>query len=289
MRSVRQPSTPIRRKPRPMKTLTLAAALTLFLSSWAHAQCKSGGHVTRPVPRPHHGGGHIRWQPGPPTPWRGGATECPVSSVSASSAGIAKSQPTTVKVSVGQQITIDGRFFGSQPGSVLLQIGATALPAEIVHWSSTRTVVVLPSVPLQGPVRATIVVKTAFGRVADQSQVQLQPALSVPPMPAENPAPTRPAVSAGQTVTLDGRAFGPTPGRVQVVIGALTLHANVLQWGETSVQATLPSLAFTNAVPATVQIMTATGQLADQVDITLQPASAIEAPAAPADPAFAQR
>ncbi|MCR9199542.1 MAG: IPT/TIG domain-containing protein [Planctomycetaceae bacterium] len=272
-----------------MKTLTLAAVLTVVLSSWAPAQCKSGGHVVRPVPGPPLVGGHIRWQPGPPIPWRGGDTECLVSGVSASAAGIAKSQPTAVKVSVGQQVTIDGRFFGSQPGAVLVQIGATALPAEVVRWSSTQAVVVLPTMPLQAPVRATIVVKTAFGRVADQSEVELQPALAAPPTPAENPAPSRPTVSAGQTVTLDGRAFGPTAGRVQVVIGALTLHARVLQWGETSVQATLPSLAFTNAVPASVQIMTATGQLAEQVDITLQPASAIEAPAAPAGPAFAQR
>lgn len=271
-----------------MKTLTFAAVLTVVLSSWASAQCKSGGHIVRPVPGPSQVGGHIRWQPGPPSPWRSGDAECRVSGVSAS-ARVAQSQPAAVKVSVGQQITIDGRFFGSQRGSVLVQIGAMQLPAEIVRWTSTQAIVVLPPVPLQAPVRATIVVKTAFGRVADQSEVQLQPALAAPPTPPENPAPTRPTISAGQTVTLDGRAFGPSPGRVQVVIGALTLHARVLQWGETSVQATLPSLAFTNAVPATVQIMTSTGQLAEQVDITLQPASAIDAPASPARPAFAQR
>lgn len=270
-----------------MKKLTLALLVSVFCTHFANAQCSKSGGIHNPHPHYNH---HQPVVTHPVIHYRP-ETRC-------DRVSHPEPMPEPVhelpRVEVGQRVTLDGRFFGSQPGSVVVSVGHMTLPAEIVQWTPTQAVAVLPQVPLQDAVKATVLVKTAFGRVADQLEVVLLPASSAPVTrpagPVDPSVGQRPVVTVGQTVTLDGANFGQVPGQVRVVIGALTLNARVSTWSNNSVTAVLPTLTFANAVPATVQVVANNGQVADNVDVTFSPGSATGGvPVAPPAPAFAQR
>lgn len=260
-----------------MKNLILAsiAASTIF-SNVAFAQCsKSGGsHYNRPVYRPapvHHEPVHHPHYEHTYTPVRKSCsiTPRPVYQPVHQPAPAPAPLP---EVESGQQVTIDGRLFGSRAGRVAVKIGALVMDARVVDWTSTQVTAVLPQLPLASPAKATVVVLTISGHVADELDVSMLPASA--PRPADPVADTqRPVVTAGQTITLEGANLGGLAGQVQITVSGLTLNAQVSSWSNTQTTATLPVMNFAQPVPATVQILTADGQLADQIEVTFAPDS----------------
>lgn len=270
-----------------MKNLSLAAvAVLIVLTNATYAQCnKSGGsHHGQPVYRPapvlhhepvrhHHHEDHQNIHRR--------TTSCSIKPTPAYQpihevAPIPPRAPAHVQlpeVAAGQKVTIDGRFFGPQPGQVAVRIGGLALNAQVVGWTSTQVTAVLPQLPLAEPVTASVVVLTASGNVADQLDVTLVPATNIPAMPASAENAQRPIVTAGQNITLEGVNLGNTAGQVQIVVSGLTLNAQINNWTPTEATALLPSISFDESVQATVRIVKANGQLADQIDITFAPNS----------------
>ena len=179
------------------------------------------------------------------------------------------------QVKSGQQVTIDGRLFGPDPGKVVLQVGGLSLNAQVTAWSSSQVTAVLPQLPIAGSARATVVIKTSYNHVADKLEVNLLPGdTPVSPTPVANELPK---VTPGQTVTLDSANIGTQQGRVQMEISGLTLNATVKSWSATQTTATLPAVSFDTPVKATIKIVTAGGQVADQVEVMFTPATNVAA------------
>lgn len=257
-----------------MKSLILSSvAVSTLLANAAFAQCsKSGGsHYNRPVYRPapvlhqpvqHHHQDHTY------TPVRKTCSIAP----RPVHKPVYKPAPAPVelpKVESGQTVTIDGRLFGSRPGRVAVKIGALVMGARVVDWNSTQVTAVLPQLPLAAPAQATVVVLTISGNVADELDVRMLPAST--PRPADPVAEQRPVVTAGQTITLEGANLGDAAGQVRISVSGLTLNAQVSSWSNTETTATLPMMSFSEPVSATVQILTASGQVADQIEVTFAP------------------
>ena len=102
----------------------------------------------------------------------------------------------------------------------------------------------------------------------------------IAPAPAPTPAPVtpppapvqRPEFESGQTVTIDGRFFGPRTGSVDVLIGGLHLDAAVINWSSTQAKAVLPQLPLSGPVDGSVIVRSATRKIVAQLYITLLPA-----------------
>lgn len=179
------------------------------------------------------------------------------------------------QVASGQQVTIDGQQFGSAPGTVAVRIGDLTLEATVTAWTSTQATAILPELPMAESTRATVVIITAYGNIADSLDVEL-----LPPSADSRAAETTdeselPVVSPGQEVTLEAGGMGTTPGKVQLQVGGLTLNATVTAWSPTEVSAVLPQLSFAEAVEARIRVLTADGQVADLVDVLLAPAAEV--------------
>lgn len=163
---------------------------------------------------------------------------------------------------------------------MIVRIGELQLEAQVTAWSGTQATVVLPQLPMAGSVKATVVVVTAFGNIADTLDVEIIPGSNRggdhggpgPVATAE-----KPVVSPGQQVTLEGRDMGSQPGRVQLQVGGLTLNATVSRWSATEAVAVLPTLNFANPVDATIQIVRADGRTVDQVDVVFAPEAEVAA------------
>ncbi len=179
------------------------------------------------------------------------------------------------KVSAGQQVTIDGRLFGPDTGVVVVQIGGLSLNAQVTGWSSSQVTAVLPQLPMAASARATIVIKTSYNHVADKLEVELLPASErneVAPVAAAAPAANElPRVAVGQEVTLDAANIGAQQGQVQIELSGLTLNATVKTWSTTQTTAVLPTIGIQNPVKALVKILTANGQVVEQVEVMLTP------------------
>ena len=177
------------------------------------------------------------------------------------------------EVESGQQVTIDGKLFGPDPGAVAVKIGDLVLEATVTAWKSTQATAILPELPMAEATQATVVVITAHGHIADSLEVQLLPPSADRSEPAPVDDPELPVVSCGQEVTLEAEGIGAAQGKVQVQVGGLTLNATVTAWSPTEATAVLPQLSFAEAVEAEIRVLTADGQIADQVSVLLTPAT----------------
>ncbi|MEZ6041694.1 MAG: IPT/TIG domain-containing protein [Planctomycetaceae bacterium] len=86
----------------------------------------------------------------------------------------------------------------------------------------------------------------------------------------EPPAPSV-EIPAGQEVTIDGSAFGFQPGRVIVAVGGMQLDAQVTNWTNEQVRAVIPQLPIAAAANATVVVLRADGNVANQLTAQLVP------------------
>lgn len=177
------------------------------------------------------------------------------------------------EVEAGQHVTIDGNHFGPDAGAVAVRIGPMVLEADVLEWSNTQTTAVLPTLPLVEATQATVVVLTAAGEIAESLDVALLPSTSEPVV--EEVEPGLPVVAAGQQISLEAADMGTATGRVQLVVAGLTLNADVAAWTEGETTAFLPALKLAEAVPATVQIVSAEGRVVDQIDVMFAPATEV--------------
>lgn len=79
------------------------------------------------------------------------------------------------ELQTGQEVTIDGQQFGSQPGRVAVQIGGLTLEAQVTGWSENQVRAVIPTLPLTTSAQATVAVVNVAGQVADQLDILLVP------------------------------------------------------------------------------------------------------------------
>ncbi len=237
-------------------------------------------HVERPVWRPAQPVHHVErpiWRPVHPVPVVERKT-CTIHGLPQHHEVAPAPTPVTPgqlpQLECGQTVTIDGRLFGSQPGSVTVEISGLVMNTNVVGWTSNQAKAVLPVLPLSGPVQATVVVRSAYNKVAAQLDIELLPA-QTPGTPSQEvpavPQPELPVVSPGQDVTLDAANLGTIPGLVQISVGGLKLNATVSNWSNAQVTATLPALQIANAVQARVEIITPNGQVATHVDVMFTP------------------
>lgn len=178
------------------------------------------------------------------------------------------------QIEVGQTVTIDGKFFGPQTGTVTVQVGGLQLQAQVVGWASTQAKAVLPVLPLSGSVSARVIVRSAYSKIAAELQIELMPSQGPVDVGHEDnhrQESDLPTVSPGQDVTLDAANLGTPPGQVRVAIAGLTFDAAINDWTNNQVTATLPTLQISEAVQARVEIVTAQGQVATHVDVLLAP------------------
>ncbi|MCR9202241.1 MAG: hypothetical protein NXI04_26665 [Planctomycetaceae bacterium] len=84
------------------------------------------------------------------------------------------------QVTPGQQVSIEGSRLGVQPGVVSLSVAGLQLQARVISWTETKVDAVIPQLPLSAAATAQVAVVNAQGQVADQLDVLLVPAVTVP-------------------------------------------------------------------------------------------------------------
>ena len=84
------------------------------------------------------------------------------------------------QVTPGQQVSIEGSQLGLQPGVVSVSVAGLQLQAQIISWTETKVDAVIPQLPLSAAATAQVAVVNAQGQVADQLDVLLVPAVTVP-------------------------------------------------------------------------------------------------------------
>ena len=109
-----------------------------------------------------------------------------------------------------------------------------------------------------------------------QQPQQAQPQPQTPQLPEANvrefKRPT-PMFTAGSQLVLDGQEFGGTPGRVQLIVGAMRLPARIANWTPNEVAIALPQLDLTSTSDARIVIFNANGQMVTSSNIRLAPAA----------------
>ena len=75
----------------------------------------------------------------------------------------------------GQEVTIDGRQFGDEPGRIIVQMGGLNLEAQVTSWDRLEVRAVLPTLPLADSVSAVVSVIDANGQLADRVDVLIVP------------------------------------------------------------------------------------------------------------------
>lgn len=80
----------------------------------------------------------------------------------------------------GQQVSIEGSRLGVQPGVVSVNVGGLQLQAQVLNWTATKVDAVIPQLPLSAAATAQVAVVDAQGQLADQLDVLLVPAVTVP-------------------------------------------------------------------------------------------------------------
>ena len=84
------------------------------------------------------------------------------------------------QVMPGQQVSIEGTRFGSQPGRVAIHVGGMQLVAQVVSWSNGKVEAIIPDLPLSAAADAQVAVLNAQGQLADQLNVMMVPDVTVP-------------------------------------------------------------------------------------------------------------
>ena len=84
-------------------------------------------------------------------------------------------QPTLPEVEAGREVTIDGRSFGYQTGSVIVQFGTLQLPAQVTGWTGNQVRAVIPNLPMTTSTPARVAVFNSNGQVAEQLDVMMMP------------------------------------------------------------------------------------------------------------------
>ena len=87
-----------------------------------------------------------------------------------------KEEPTLPRVAIGSTLLLDGESLGDEKGIVRLQMGALALPVEVIEWTTSSVKIALPKMELGRPVKASLEVLRADGSLASKSEIELTPA-----------------------------------------------------------------------------------------------------------------
>jgi hypothetical protein len=87
-----------------------------------------------------------------------------------------KEEPTLPRVAIGSTLMLDGESLGDEKGIVRLQMGALALPVEVIEWTTSSVKIALPKMELGSPVKASLEVLRADGSLASKSGIELTPA-----------------------------------------------------------------------------------------------------------------
>lgn len=89
--------------------------------------------------------------------------------------------------------------------------------------------------------------------------------------PAQPEPQPLPEVELGEVVSIEGSGFGEEPGAVFIKIDQLILTAELLEWTDELVEAQMPVMPMADSVKATVFVMTATEDIAENMEVTLLP------------------
>jgi len=79
------------------------------------------------------------------------------------------------KFYAGSDLVLTGDQFGSQPGSIVLQIDSIRLHVEFVSWNATGLHLKLPALALVDKANARLLVTSTLGRISDPLLFELLP------------------------------------------------------------------------------------------------------------------
>jgi RHS repeat-associated protein len=136
-------------------------------------------------------------------------------------------------------IQISGNGFGTTQGSssvTFSTIGPGIVPANVVSWSDTQIVALVPGTAISGPVQVTA------GGVPGNSNVYFNV-----PAPLIN-ALTPNVGGAGNLVTITGSGFGPSANSNISYVGFPHSMASIRSWSDTQIIAVVPSSAVTGSI-----------------------------------------
>lgn len=147
---------------------------------------------------------------------------------------------------------------------------------------------VLPIHRVQPPIKTLPYHPVENERIIHETPVEVQPSVEKPASSAKISSRKKPAklpqVESGNIVTLEGKGFGEEPGAVFVKIESLVLYTELVDWNDNLAEAILPELPMANSVKATVFVMKANEEIAEQLEVELTPPSEPEEePAAEAE------
>jgi hypothetical protein len=71
---------------------------------------------------------------------------------------------------------LDGQSLGDEKGSVMLRVNGLALPVDVLDWSADAARIRMPSVDIDGAMKADIEVVRADGSLASRTAIELTPA-----------------------------------------------------------------------------------------------------------------
>ncbi len=83
---------------------------------------------------------------------------------------------------------------------------------------------------------------------------------------------SRPKVTVGSMLLVDGQSFGDKPGVARLRVGAAALKIEVIEWTGSSVKIRLPQLDLASATNADIEVVRADGSLASKTGIELNAA-----------------
>jgi hypothetical protein len=148
----------------------------------------------------------------------------------------------------GTVVSITGTNFGATQGNSTVTFNG--VPANVVTWSSSGIVAVVPSNATTGNVAVNVSGTPSNGVLFTV----------VPPPSITSVSPSTGA--AGTTVTITGVSFGASPGQSVRFNG---VEAQVSSWSDISISIVVPA----NAVTGPVTIITANGLLSNGVTFTV--------------------
>ena len=177
------------------------------------------------------------------------------------------------EVESGTPVTLDGDF-GASIGAVAVKIDTLLLEAEVTNWQSGEVTATLPNLPMAAPTRATVVVLSAEGEIADAIEVALTPPTteSVAAQPEIDEEPELPVINSGQELTLEGD-LGQEQGQVLVKVAAMSFAAKVKDWNASEMTIQMPIIPLLEETEAKLVILRSTGEEADSLDIMFSPES----------------
>jgi hypothetical protein len=88
---------------------------------------------------------------------------------------------------------------------------------------------------------------------------------------------SRPKVTVGSTLLVDGQSFGDKQGAARLRVSGLSLPIEVLEWNTSSVKIHLPTVELTSATKADIEVLRADGTLASKSAVELGAATEVAA------------